>query len=480
MSRINTNISSMQAMNYLAKNQSDLSTSMQRLSSGLRINAAKDDPAGLIASENLRAEMTSINSAIENSERANNVISTAEGALNEVSALLLEIRGLVTTSANTGALATEEIDANQLQIDSILESIDRIANSTQFNGKKLLDGSLEYNLESVDNSQLESVRLHSANIPETGTLPIVVEVKASAELGQVIFSGAAIAAGETVSFRVAGNEGSEVFSFIAGTSIADIATSINGFSDGLGVSAIVSGAILSFNSANYGTDAFVKVESIGTDDFLTRTATGTGATSTTDYGVDADVSINGQQATTSGLQVSLRNNSIDLEVLLSSDLATMAGGISTSTFDITGGGATFQIGSNVDANGQASLGIYSASTGTLGNNNVGRLSSLRSGGNNSVLTDNLINAERIVDSAITQISTERGRLGAFQKNVIDTNINSLEVALENVTASESSIRDADFAEETSNMTRSQILVQATTTVLKTANSNPQNVLSLLG
>jgi len=142
MSRINHNISSLQAIHRLIANQNDMSIRLERLSSGLRINRGKDDPAGLIASENLRAEMRGINAAIDNSVRANNVISTAEGALNEVSSLLLEIRGLVTTSANTGGLADKELQANQLQIDSILETVDRISNTTQFNGKKLLDGSL--------------------------------------------------------------------------------------------------------------------------------------------------------------------------------------------------------------------------------------------------------------------------------------------------------------------------------------------------
>jgi flagellin len=478
MSRINTNISSMQAMNYLVANQNNLSTHLQRLSSGLRINAAKDDPAGLIASENLRAEMTSINSAIENSERANNVISTAEGALNEVSALLLEIRGLVTTSANSGALATEEIQANQLQIDSILESIDRIANTTQFNGKKLLDGSLEYNLSGVTNTELEDVRLHSAKIPESGTLPIVVEVKDSAEFGQLKFTGAGLSATASVAIRVAGNNGSEVFAFTASAAISSIAATINGFRDTLGVSATLSGVdALYFNSTSYGSDSFVRVDSINSKtDFETSSATAAASPSTTDYGLDADVYVNGQQATVNGLEATLRNNSLDIEVLLSKTFGTTLG---TSSFGVTGGGATFQLGPNVDTVSQSSLGIYSASTGTLGNNDVGRLSSLRSGGANSIVAGQEINAQRIIDAAITQVSTQRGRLGAFQKNTLETNINSMQVALENVTASESSIRDADFAVETSEMTRAQILVQATTSVLKTANSMPQNVLSLL-
>ncbi len=478
MSRINHNISSLQAMHQLVANQTDLSISLERLSSGLRINRGKDDPAGLIASENLRAEIRGINGAIENSERANHVISTAEGALNEVSALLLQIRGLVNVSANTGALADEELQANQLQIDSILESIDRISNTTQFNGKKLLDGSLEYTLSSVNTGDLAEVRLYGAKIPDGGTLPIVVEVTNSAEFAQVKFSGAGTSADNVVAIRVAGNVGSEVFSFAASTAVSAMAATINSFKGVTGVSATVSGTdALYFNSVGYGSDAFVTVTSIGTDDFLTHAAGGSNSTSTTDNGVDASVMVNGQAATVDGLEVTLRNNSLDLELVMTSSFGTALG---TTTFGVTGGGATFQLAPTVSTQGQVSLGIYSVSTGTLGNNDVGYLSSIRTGGDNALTGGKAISAQRIVDRAITQISVMRGRLGAFQKNTIETNVNSLQVALENVTASESAIRDTDFAKETAEMTRSQILVQATTTVLRIANTTPQNVLSLLG
>src|SRR5438445_1124455 len=144
MSRINTNIASLAAITQLTRNQNDLATHLQRLSSGLKINSGKDAPAGLIASETLRSEIAGINQAIDNSSRAGNVINTAEGALNEVSSLLLEVQGLTNEAANTGALSPEEIKANQLQVDAILNSVNRISNTTQFNGVKLLNGSLDY------------------------------------------------------------------------------------------------------------------------------------------------------------------------------------------------------------------------------------------------------------------------------------------------------------------------------------------------
>src|SRR5688500_458369 len=140
MSRINTNVSSLIAQRVLRKNNNMLNTSMQRLSTGLKINSGADNPAGLIASENLRAEKVGITTAIDNAERASNIIGTAEGGLNEVSSLLTELQGLIGQSANTGGLSAEEQSANQLQVDSILSTINRISQSTAFQGKKLLNG----------------------------------------------------------------------------------------------------------------------------------------------------------------------------------------------------------------------------------------------------------------------------------------------------------------------------------------------------
>src|SRR3954470_289867 len=154
MSRINTNINSLQAIHRLGTNQASLQTSLQRLSSGLKINTGKDAPAGLIASETLRSEIAGINQAIDNSQRANNVINTAEGALGEVSSLLLEVQGLTNQAANAGALSPDEIKANQLQVDAILNSINRIGNTTQFNGVKLLNGSLDYTTSGLATSAI--------------------------------------------------------------------------------------------------------------------------------------------------------------------------------------------------------------------------------------------------------------------------------------------------------------------------------------
>ncbi len=168
-----------------------------------------------------------------------------------------------------------------------------------------------------------------------------------------------------------------------------------------------------------------------------------------------------------------------MTLTLNSKFATTVDPTGTS-FEITGGGAKFQIGSEVDRQGQIDIGIGSVSTTKLGNSIDGYLSSLGSGGDNSLVGGNTVQAQKIISDAITQVSTLRGRLGSLEKDVFDTNVNSLSVALENVTSSESAITDADFASETAALTRAQILVQANTSVLAQANSAPQSVLKLLG
>src|SRR6478609_5880599 len=135
MSRINTNVSSLIAQRVFRKNSETLNTSLQRLSTGLKINTGADNPAGLIASENLKSEQAGITQAVDNAGRANNIVGTAEGGLSEVSNLLTQLQSLVSATANSGGLSKEEQDANQLQVDSILNTINRISGSTAFQGK---------------------------------------------------------------------------------------------------------------------------------------------------------------------------------------------------------------------------------------------------------------------------------------------------------------------------------------------------------
>jgi len=179
MSRINTNVSSLIAQTSLGRSNAQLQTALSRLSTGLRINSGKDDPAGLIASENLRRDITAADKAISNSERANQLIATADSALAQISSLLNDIRGLTTEAANSGVLSSEQISANQLQVDSSLDAIDRIASVTTFQGRKILDGSLDFTT-SGSNPSITDLQINSASLGTAGSVAVAVDITAAA------------------------------------------------------------------------------------------------------------------------------------------------------------------------------------------------------------------------------------------------------------------------------------------------------------
>ncbi len=483
MSRINTNVPSMLAQRVLNQQNSTLKTSLERLSTGLRINRGADDPAGLIASENLRAEKAAITAAIGNVERADQVVNIAEGGLIEISGLLTELESLVDTSANDAGLTASEKEANQLQIDSILQSIDRIANSTSFQGVKLLNGTFAFTTSGVTQSELNEVKVNAAKIPTGGSVGVSVDTVTSAQTAVSFLSAGTgnTLSGTSLTIEVAGNKGIQQFTFASGTTGAEIATAVNVFKDATGISATTSTDFVKFNSTEFGSSQFSSVKKIAGDaafdTAITANPPGGGTNDVTDSGVDAVVTINGQQASVDGLTARVSSGSLDVEVTLASGNNTDG---ANSTFDITGGGATFNISPKIDLAGKVSLSIDAVTTGRLGSNANGFLNALASGGAANVQDGDVDNAQLVIRDAIDDVSSLRGRLGAFQKNTLATTVRSLGVALENTSAAESQIRDTDFAEETANLTRSQILVNAATNVLAIANSQPQNVLALLG
>jgi flagellin len=245
-----------------------------------------------------------------------------------------------------------------------------------------------------------------------------------------------------------------------------VITAVNALKDVTGVSATDVSGDVQFNSIEFGSSQFVSVKALS-GPFATDVAK--------DTGEDAEVNVNGAKGTVDGLNVSYRSGAMDMEFKLADDFNTPG----TTDFSITGGGATFSLGSKVSNSDLASIGIGAVSTGSLGSKSLGYLNSLGAGGENTLTGDDLTGAQKIVDSAIKQVAQLRGRLGAFQKYTLGSTINNLGVALENVSASESAIRDTDFASETANLTRSQILAQASQSVLAQANASPQSALRLL-
>ena len=473
MSRITTNIPAVVAQRHLRLSQRDLGVSLERLSSGLQINRGADDPAGLIVSERLRTEIEGLGQAIKNSDRAINVIATTEGALNEVNALLKDIQALIIEAANTGAFSPEEMEANQLQIDSAIESIGRIANVTTFAGRKLLDGSLDYITSGINTAHLADVSVLGAKFGSRTFIPVEVDVSQSALHAQLAFTGTAPLT-SAVTIDLQGPEGIVTLSFPASATTNDMVTSINGQTDATGVTATTSGTALLFHSDGYGSQEFVRVEALygsAPFDVIDRD----GGTKTRAVGQDALGTINGYPTIGDGLTLGLNSFLLDLDVTLDDTF-----GIGSTTFAITGGGSLFQLGPRVNTNQQENIGVKAMHANKLGNRIVGFLSELSSGQRLSLREERFQQASDVISLAIDQVTTLRGRLGAFERNTLQTNINQLQITIENLTSSESVIRDTDFAVETTELTRSQILVQAGTSILAIANAQQQNVLSLLG
>ena len=587
MTRINTNVSSLVAQNRLQASNKDLNSALTRLSTGLRINSGSDDPAGLIASEALRSEITSLGKALTNTQRASQIISTADSALGEVSNLLNDIRGLVVEAANTGALSDEEIAANQLQIDSSLEAINRISQTTTFQGRKLLDGSLDFTSTAASQTSIEDINIDQANLGATGSINVSVAISAAAtqatstvgtdafataevpavaatldlsgqidvtastagaagndisiafvdDTGAGDVAPAAVLAGDVITvtynstaatstnldidafqsaidgvtgvdaalatgatgtdaftvpadanltggadlipattgladdlvFQLNGADGAETFNFGVGTTADQIAAAVNLVQDATGVSAEVVTGELTFTSTNYGSDALVNIEVINegaNGDF------GANLSATRSTGTDIAATVNGVEANGTANSFSINTSTLDLSITVSD------GSNAAINFTIGGGGARFQLGPDVVSTQQARLGINSVSTGQLGGA-AGRLYELGSGQAKS-LTNDTNGASKVIEDVISKVTGLRGRLGAFQATTLDSNLNSLSETRANLLEAESSIRDADFAQESANLTRAQILVQSGTNVLSLANQNPQNVLSLLG
>ncbi len=482
MSPINSNVPSLIAQRHLQTSQSALRVSLERLSSGLRINRGADNPAGLIVSERLRSEISAVKQAMNNSARAINVIATTEGALNEVQTLLTDVRGLLVEAANSGAFSDEEISANQLQIDNAIDSITRIANTTTFAGRKLINGELDYVVSGTNSTQLADVNVKSVTFGTQAFVGVTVNVTQSAQKAELTFASAQLG-GTGVTIELVGLDGVISLTFPASMTTVDMAAAINLNVDATGINATVSGAGgsagLRITSAEYGSRAFVSVREMGNNNLFSVTDR-LGVVDQRTEGRDASVTVNGIAAATDGLKLSFSSTLLKVEATLQEAFGSGAISLGASSFAITDGGALFQLGPQVNTNQQANIGVRSMQANKLGNQIVGFLSDLQTGQSKALATGNFQAASKVVIEVITQVAVLRGRLGAFERNTLQPNIRQLQITAENLTASESVIRDTDFAAETSELTRAQILVQAGNSIVSIANAQSQNVLSLLG
>ncbi len=488
MSQFNLSISSTIAQRLAATNTRMLSASLERLSTGYRVNRGSDGPAWLIASENMRADMRGINAALTNAERAEQVVNIAEGGLQEISNMLVEVQGLVASSANEAGMSSEEREANQLQIDSILSTIDRLAGSVSFQGTKLLNGNFDYVLSGGgSNSGFADIAVNAAKLSDTGAArSVTVQVTQSAQRAVVYMSAGATfnnSSQGAVTFEITGTRGTQQFTIASGTTIAAIASSINSFGESLGVSATTSGSLLMVRSVGYGTDNFVRIREVAggapTRDWLRLAATGANSGGVRDTGRNATMLINGMSATTNGLVGRISSDGLDITITVNGT-STLNNTAQTRTIGIKSGGADFNLAPEVNMAGKVSIGFDTVTTGSLGNAVTGFLTELRTGGSANVQSGNLTKAQDIVGAAISQVSSLRGRLGAFSKNVVGSTVNSLNVAYENLSAAESAIRDTDFASEIATMTRARILQEASMQALRMSNESQGSILKLLG
>jgi flagellin len=441
MGRINTNVQSLIAQRVLTSNQKSLAQSLERLSTGLKISSGKDDPAGLIASENLRSEIKGANQAIANATRADQVINIAEGGLGEVSSLLTELQGLVTSSASTAGISAAERQANQLQVDSILQTIDRIASATSFQGIKLLNGNFDFKTSNV-NAGISDYKVNAAKYTG-GSLNVDVLVTGSAQQGGMFLSfGASTIDTNTNSqftIEIGGSVGNRQFTFSSSTSLTNIAGAINTFTSVTGVQATVSGTGIKLASTKFGRSQYASIRVIndggiasgGQQGLYTLQPTNANAANTLSkvqystlgnakiaFGKDVQATVNGILTTSEGKTARINTDFLDVEVTLGNSAAQTLGPVGTHAFTITGGGADFALGGKVNISSKVSIGIQAVASSMLGNSAIGRLNSLSAGQVNNLATGNTEQAQSIIAESISQVSSLRGRLGAFQSNTV--------------------------------------------------------------
>jgi len=481
--RINTNTTALTALRNLTNVTEEFARSIERLSSGLRINRGADDPAGLIISENLRAQLVGLAQATNNAQDAANLVKTAEGALDEIQNLLRTMRQLAVHAANTGVNDITAVMADQTQIRSALESINRIAEQTQFATKRLLDGSAGMSAQITDPARIAGIYIGSifnGAIVQSGSVTIQVTQPATRARidGTQEWTGLNTTLNNNAGTLVINGQSITLSST---DTVQTMINRINALTSVTGVSAQASwasnGYVVNLIQVNYGAnfriDANQSTSILWTGGAANNSAQGTDAqvrvTVMTSVGATDATFTGGRSPGDSGLKVK--------DAYGNTLLLTEAGNGNNNQSRVavvTAQSLVFQIGANAGQVARLSLGDTRASrlgTTAVPNKSLQDIDVTSQQGAQDAI--------RIIDEAISQISQLRGNIGSFQKQVLESTIRSLNIARENLAASESAIRDTDIAEEVMNYTKLQILQQAGMAVLAQANAIPQSVLSLL-
>jgi flagellin len=503
---INTNLASLAAQRNLSISGGDVQTALERLSSGLRINSAKDDAAGLAIAERFSSQINGLAQAKRNANDGVSLAQTAEGSLGETSKLLQRMRELAVQAANGTNSATDRA-ALQSEVNQLKSEVDRITLATQFNGQKLLDGSFSGKNFQVGANANETIAI-SISAADGSTLGnnTLEAVGFTAEKGL----GSAVGATTTVAngvgqqtLTVTGSLGSDsAVDVAAGDTAETIAATVNGVTGTTGVTAtavtkasltVTDAGTVSFTLAGSASQAISATlvsendltalrdainESTGTTGV---SAVGTGATLTLTQADGKDIKLTDMandgtdnNASVGSIRALKADGSVDAQQVAialaettggTEDSATVAGTV-TFASDTAFSVASNETGANGTIMDENTAGTATTSSTTL-------LSSVNISTETGAQT-----AISTIDAAIQKVSTQRAELGALQAR-FDSIISNLTTGIENQSAAQSRIRDADFATETAALTRAQILQQAGTAVLAQANAAPQNVLALL-
>lgn len=489
---VNTNIPSLNAQRNLTTSQGALATALQRLSSGLRINSARDDAAGLAISERLTTQIRGLDQARRNANDGISLAQTAEGALSQTGEILQRIRELSIQSANATNSATDRKALND-EVNQLIQEVNRVANTTTFNGLKILDGTYQGQQFQVGANANEtigvSVQGATANDLKNNTIALQSATDNDG-LGTVTAAANTAPAGNGVgaqTLTIAGASGSSTVSVAANDQASTIAASINAIVGSTGVAAKASttatintlsaSGTLSFTLNGGGTATSVSAQVTTTD--LTALAaaindvsgkTGVTATLSADKTSVVVKQSEGKDITIEGFTNSAGGTvQVDGSATAATNEALTSGG--TDSTRIAG-----EVTLNAD---QGFTAVSSAGTDVIiaGTTTTASTASLLSSVDISTVTG-ANSAIDIIDASLAQVSRMRASLGAIQNRFINT-IANLQTTSENLSASRSRVRDADFAAETAALTRAQILQQAGTAVLAQANAIPNNVLSLL-
>jgi flagellin len=490
---VNTNVASLNTQRNLNSSSKGLDTSLQRLSTGFRINSAKDDAAGLQIANRLTSQITGLGVATRNANDGISLAQTAEGALQQSTGILQRMRDLALQSAN-GSNGVTERAALQGEVAQLQQELNRISDTTSFGGRKILDGSFGSQSFQVGANAYEtiSVSIGSAATDRIGINRFTTDGGAAqASASGAAFSATSGSAYGSASFNISSklSDGDVAISGAASGSASEVARAINAKSDETGVTAnartvatlggITASGTVSFNLSGL-TSKSLETEAATVSAVVTDT---TSLTSLADA-INRETGKTGISAVSKGDTIELvssRGDAIQITNYAGSGGATLQAKSFDGEDDV-GTAATIVAGGGARADGQVQLEAADAfqvtgMSGGLGADGFSELDAV-----NTIDISSATGAQDalgIINGAISNIDSQRAQLGAVQ-NRFENTISNLQNIAENSSAARSRIRDTDFAAETSELTKNQILQQAGTAILSQANQLPQAVLSLLG